>query len=218
MGNSVQTVVAQNCEECPQALQAEKDSASGSQEDDANELLFEELRDTSKSTALVFMRDFNLPEINWEHHTTGTTQARRFLKHLDDNFMVLRESTQKDVLLDLLFVNRAELMGKVEIGGSLGHSNHEAEFKISVGRMKSASKTSTLDMRRAYFRLLRELVSKVILEKGEPVEHLQYIDYIIVWGSTAEEVFEKEKIIQILLKAGFAIKGPAGEIKFLEVK
>ncbi|RMC09671.1 hypothetical protein DUI87_13457 [Hirundo rustica rustica] len=45
------------------------------------------------------------------------------------------------------------------------------------------------------------------LEKGEAPEHLQYIDDIIVWGNTAGEVFEKrEKIIQILLKAGFAIE------------
>ncbi|RMC03633.1 hypothetical protein DUI87_19809 [Hirundo rustica rustica] len=62
------------------------------------------------------------------------------------------------------------------------------------------------------------------LEKGEASEHLQYIDDIIVWGNTAMEVFEKgEKIIQILLKAGFAIKkskvkGPAREIQFLGVK
>ncbi|KAJ7407222.1 hypothetical protein BTVI_63707 [Pitangus sulphuratus] len=58
-----------------------------SQDADANKLFFEELRDVSKSTALVLMGDFNLPEINWEHHTAGTTQARRFLKNLDDNFM-----------------------------------------------------------------------------------------------------------------------------------
>jgi len=56
------------------------------------------------------------------------------------------------------------------------------------------------------------------LEKGEAPEHLQYIDDIIVWGDTAEEVFEKgEKIVQNLLKAGVAIKrskvkGPAQEI------
>ncbi|RMB89854.1 hypothetical protein DUI87_33718 [Hirundo rustica rustica] len=61
------------------------------------------------------------------------------------------------------------------------------------------------------------------LEKGEAPEHLQYIDDIIVCGNTAMEVFEKgEKIIQILLKAGFAIKqskvkGPAREIQFLRV-
>ena len=58
------------------------------------------------------------------------------------------------------------------------------------------------------------------LEKGEAPEHLQYIDNIIVWGDTAEEVFEKgEKIVQILLKTGFAIKrskvkGPSQEIQF----
>ncbi|GAB0202664.1 hypothetical protein GRJ2_002732000 [Grus japonensis] len=45
------------------------------------------------------------------------------------------------------------------------------------------------------------------LEKGEAPKHLQYIDDIIVWGNSAEEVSEKgKKIIQILLKAGFAIK------------
>ncbi|RMB89035.1 hypothetical protein DUI87_34605 [Hirundo rustica rustica] len=61
------------------------------------------------------------------------------------------------------------------------------------------------------------------LEKGEAPEHLQCIDDIIVWGNTAMEVFEKGEIIQILLKAGFAIKqskvkGPAREIQFLGVK
>ncbi|GAB0205676.1 hypothetical protein GRJ2_003033200 [Grus japonensis] len=45
------------------------------------------------------------------------------------------------------------------------------------------------------------------LEQGEAPEHLQYIDDIIVWGNSAEEVSEKgKKIIQILLQAGFAIK------------
>ncbi|GAB0206633.1 hypothetical protein GRJ2_003128900 [Grus japonensis] len=62
------------------------------------------------------------------------------------------------------------------------------------------------------------------LEKGEAPEHLQYIDDIIVWGSMAEEFFEKGKnIVQILLKAGFAIKrskvkGPAQEIQFLGIR
>ncbi|GAB0204035.1 hypothetical protein GRJ2_002869100 [Grus japonensis] len=62
------------------------------------------------------------------------------------------------------------------------------------------------------------------LEKGEAPEHLQYIDDIIVWGNSAEEVSEKgKKIIQILLKAGFAIKrskvkGPAQEIQFLGIR
>ncbi|GAB0207640.1 hypothetical protein GRJ2_003229700 [Grus japonensis] len=62
------------------------------------------------------------------------------------------------------------------------------------------------------------------LEKGEAPEHLQYIDDIIVWGNSAEEVSEKgKKIIQILLQAGFTIKqskvkGPVQEIQFLGIR
>ncbi|GAB0207469.1 hypothetical protein GRJ2_003212600 [Grus japonensis] len=55
------------------------------------------------------------------------------------------------------------------------------------------------------------------LEKGEAPEHLQYIDDIMVWGNIVEVSEKGKKIIQILLKAGFAIKrskvkGPAQEI------
>ncbi|KAJ7408937.1 hypothetical protein BTVI_58202 [Pitangus sulphuratus] len=77
---------------------------------------------------------------------------------------VLKELTSKDDLLDLLLVNRGDLVSEVEIGDCLDYSNHEEiEFK-SVDRRKSASKTSTLDMRRADLRLFRELISKVPLE------------------------------------------------------
>lgn len=57
------------------------------QDDNADKLFFEELRDTCKPTALVLIGDFNLPKFNWEHHTAGATQAKRFLRNLDDNFM-----------------------------------------------------------------------------------------------------------------------------------
>lgn len=123
-------------------------------------LFFEELRYTSN--ALVLMEGFNLPEINWKHHTAGTTCAGRMLKNLDDSLMeeILRELTGKDSLFDLLLVDKVDLMSKVEIGGCLGHTDHEViKFKISVERKKSANKTLALDMRRADFRLLREFVS-----------------------------------------------------------
>lgn len=62
------------------------------------------------------------------------------------------------------------------------------------------------------------------LKKGKTPEYLQHINDIILWGYTAEEVFEKvKKIIQVLLKAGYAIEqskvnGPAQEIQILGVK
>ncbi|KAJ7397101.1 hypothetical protein BTVI_138693 [Pitangus sulphuratus] len=76
-------------------------------------------------------------------------------------------------------VQRVDLMSEEEIGGCFGHSDHKAnEFKISVNRRKNASKTSSLDMERTDFRLLRELLSKVPLENvlagsAAPAESLQ---------------------------------------------
>lgn len=63
-----------------------------------------------------------------------------------------------------------------------------------------------------------------VLEMGDAPERLQCVHDIIVRGSEAEEVFEKGKrIVQKVLKAGFAIKkskvkGPARDIQFLGVK
>ncbi|GAB0207575.1 mitochondrial enolase superfamily member 1 [Grus japonensis] len=59
-------------------------------------------------------------------------------------------------------------------------------------------------------------VIQTALEQGEAPEHLQYVDNIIVWE-------KGKKIVQILLKAGFAIKQskvkrPAEEIQFLGIK
>ncbi|GAB0207896.1 hypothetical protein GRJ2_003255300 [Grus japonensis] len=66
-------------------------------------------------------------------------------------------------------------------------------------------------------------VIQTALEQSEAPEHLQYIDDIIVWGNTAEVSEKGKKLIQILLKAGFAIKeskvkGPAQKIQFLGIK
>ena len=48
-----------------------------SQENNADELFFKELRDTSRSATLVLMGDFNLPDINWEYHTANKNGSRR---------------------------------------------------------------------------------------------------------------------------------------------
>lgn len=64
----------------------------------------------------------------------------RFLKRLDDNFLVqlLRELTRKSALLDLLLVNGEGLVGEVVArDGHLGRSDHEVvEFKIFGNRKK----------------------------------------------------------------------------------
>ena len=98
-----------------------------------------------------------------KYHTAVTSKSGKFLK-FEDNFssQVLSEPTMKDALLHLLFVNRGGLVGGVMIGGCLGHSDHEmVEFKIFGVMRKKVSRVATLDLKRANFKLPRELVSSV---------------------------------------------------------
>ena len=58
---------------------------------------------------------------------------------MEDSFLtqLVRESTRGGVPLDLLFINREELVGDVKVGSCLGLSHHElVEFLIlgEVGR------------------------------------------------------------------------------------
>lgn len=63
-----------------------------------------ELGNVSRSAALVpkWVGDFGLPDVSREGQGTDTNRSRKFLKHLDDNFLiqVLRELTRKGALLD----------------------------------------------------------------------------------------------------------------------
>lgn len=91
--------------------------------------------------ALVPIRDFSFLDINWEYHTVVISRSWKLLKFVGDNFLsqVVSEPTRKGALLDLLFVNREELMEDVMARGCLGHSDCEMlEFKIfSVMRKKA---------------------------------------------------------------------------------
>lgn len=67
----------------------------------------------------------------------------------------------------MLLVNGEGLVGEVTIGGCCGHSDHEVfQFNIFSDTRKPTSKILILDMERADFKLLRELVSKVPWESA----------------------------------------------------
>lgn len=46
------------------------------------------------------------PSFIWDHWKASKTMSRRFLKHLDDDLMVLRELAGKDALLDSMLANK----------------------------------------------------------------------------------------------------------------
>lgn len=83
-------------------------------------------------------------------------------------------SAKGDAPLGLLFTNRGELVGDVEVGNCLGQNDHKmVEFSILGEVRRGLSKTATLDLRRTDFELFRTLAGKVPWEsflKGRVVQ------------------------------------------------
>ena len=83
---------------------------------------------------------------------------------MEENFLtqLVSEPTRGGALLDLLLVNREELVGEVKVGGHLGCSDHEMiKFSILRETKRGVSKTATLDFWRANFDLFKRLINKI---------------------------------------------------------
>ncbi|PKU39622.1 adaptin ear-binding coat-associated protein 1 [Limosa lapponica baueri] len=134
------------------------------QDVEIDEIFYQQLAELSQSLTLVLVGDFNFPDISWEYNMAEREQPRRFLEYVDDNFLmqVVSGPTRESALLDLLLVNRDELVGEVKVGGRLGHSDHETiGFSILGETRRGITKTATLDFLRANFDLFRRLLDKI---------------------------------------------------------
>ncbi|PKU42731.1 adaptin ear-binding coat-associated protein 1 [Limosa lapponica baueri] len=134
------------------------------QDVEINEIFYHQLAKLSQSLALVLMGDLNFPDISWEYNMAEREQSRRFLEWVEDNFFtqMVSEPTRESALLDLLLVNREELVEEAEVGGRPGHSDHEMiESSILGETRRGVTKTATLDFRRANFDLFRRLLDKI---------------------------------------------------------
>ncbi|TRZ26643.1 hypothetical protein HGM15179_000414 [Zosterops borbonicus] len=135
-----------------------------SQEEEVDNLFYKQLKNVSGSSALVLVGDFNLPDICWELNTAEKRQSRKFLEHMEDNFLLqlVGEPTRGGTMLDLLFTNRDGLVGDVVVGGQLGHSDHGIIEFLIIGEIRRyINKTFTLDFRRVEFGLFKRLIQKV---------------------------------------------------------
>ena len=122
-----------------------------------------QLAEVVQLPVLVLMGDFNFPGVYWEYNTVQKKQSRRFLECMEDNFFLqlVRQPTRGGAPVDLLFANREDLVGDVEVGGSLAQSDLKMiEFLIVGGARRGDSKTATLDFRRVDFELFRRLVGR----------------------------------------------------------
>jgi len=74
------------------------------QDEEVDEVFYKRLAEVSLSLALLLVGDFNLPDICWKYNTAERILSRRFLEHVEDNFLTQLAS------LDLLLTNREGLL------------------------------------------------------------------------------------------------------------
>lgn len=78
--------------------------------------------------ALVLVDDFSFPDIFWNYNTAEGEQPQRFPECVGDNFLTqLKEPTRGRKILNLLLVNREDLVGDIKIGICLGQSDHKMQ-------------------------------------------------------------------------------------------
>lgn len=89
--------------------------------------------------------NFSFPDVCWKYNTANREHSQRFLDCVEDSFLV-REPTREGVLVDLLFVNRAGLVGDTVVGGCLGYSDYRmVEFSVAGEVKRGISRPATWD-------------------------------------------------------------------------
>jgi len=107
---------------------------------------------------------FNCLNICWRGNTAGHQKLKRFLECVHDNFLfqAVQEPMRRGAILDLVLTSEKRLVSNLKLKGNLGCRDHEMkEFKILMASKRLCNKLATLDLRRADFKLLRELFGRV---------------------------------------------------------
>lgn len=76
---------------------------------------------------MVLTGDFNPCAICWRDSTAGSTQSRRFLECSGNNFLMqaMEEPRKEGTLMDLIPINKTELVRDAKDEGSLGCREHD---------------------------------------------------------------------------------------------
>ncbi|PKU31477.1 dtw domain-containing protein 2 [Limosa lapponica baueri] len=134
-----------------------------------NEALYRQIGEASHLQDLILMGDFNHPNTCWRDSKAGHKQSRRFLECIDDKFLlkVTVEPRRKGSLLHLILTNKEGLIGGVKIRGSLRCSDHKMlDFRILRAWKRVKIKFTTLDFKKAYFGLFKDLLGRVLWDNA----------------------------------------------------
>ena len=127
------------------------------------EPLLREISRASRYSNVCIMGDFNFRNIDWDT-MAGDRETQDFLDVIQDSFLkqLVNKPTREDKILDLILTNREDIVSNIEIGETLGNSDHrEVRFNINWGERGSSNHSLVPDFRRADFEGLRNYLHSI---------------------------------------------------------
>ena len=116
----------------------------------------------------IILGDFNLSSVNWET-MVGDACGNNFIECFQDNYLVqvVDKPTRGTKILDLVLTNIEHCVRDVEVGETLGNSDHHiVRFNIAINKEKVVNKTKVPNYEKGDYERLRQLLRKVNLEEN----------------------------------------------------
>ena len=91
----------------------------------------------------ILLGDFNLPNIDWSVSSPSAlcsdSVSTYFCDMIDDNFLhqMTKVPTRGSNILDLVFVNKPELLTDIKVGAGLANFDHDSiafDLKLKIAR------------------------------------------------------------------------------------
>ena len=113
---------------------------------------------------ILWMGDFNYPEIDWNTLHASTTAGQCFVDCIEDEFLVqhVKEATRGKALLDLVITSEPDMIDTVEVVDTFGSSDHSIlRWTTNVSVDKLEAKQEIRDYLRADYDSIRQELSQV---------------------------------------------------------
>ena len=136
------------------------------QSHEVDELMVDEVnRGCTRQT--IILGDFNLRSVNWET-MVGDASGIQFIESFQDNYLVqvVDKPTRGTKILDLVLTNIEHCVREVEVGETLGNSDHRIiRFILGFSKDNVVNKTRVPNYQRGDYDRLRQLLGKVNWEE-----------------------------------------------------
>lgn len=112
----------------------------------------------------IILGDFNLSSVNWEIMVGNSHTENKIIENFQDNYLVqvVDKPTRGTKILDLVLTNMEHCVKDVEVGETLGNSDHHiVRFNIAISKDRIVNKAKVPNYQKGDYERLRQILGVV---------------------------------------------------------